>query len=133
MSTIRIIFEVPNHSREWLQFGVDMAYMINCRLYETMPELPMITPDMIKFNPVINVQSTDCVNTLLQNEIGECKDISAALAAYYTVRRGIVARALVVPVYDKETNEQKTGSWHCVMVFGGKEYDPNYLFGMGSL
>ncbi len=133
MTTVRIQFEIPNHSREWLQFGVDIAYIVNCKLYSNMPDLPRITPDLVKFNALMNVQSTDCVNTLLANEIGECKDISAALAAYYTIRLGILCTPLVVPVYDRSTGEQKTGAWHCVMLINGKEYDPNYIFGMGEI
>ncbi len=123
---------VPRHSREWLQFGVDLAYLANCALYREFPELECPSAETVEFSPVLNVKSTDCVTTLFINGVGECKDISAAIAAYWTVRLGRKAKALVVPVTNAQGEQENPGAWHCIIVIEatGQKYDPNYTHGM---
>lgn len=132
---IVIRLRVPRHSREWLQLGVDKAYELNCELYRAFPELDCPTPETVEFSPVLNVSSTDCVTQLFVNGVGECKDISAAIAAYWTVRLGRKARAVVVPVLNDLGEHENRGAWHCVIEIEstGQRYDPNYMHGMKAI
>ncbi len=138
-SLICIKWHVESHNRAELQFGVDMAYLISCRLYIKDPTLRRITPEDVTFSARRNVESTDLIPTLLINGVGECKDIAIAESAWRTVRQGVKAIPLVIPVYEKGIfvdgvysgrGEQIKGAWHCVVLMNGVEYDPNYLFGM---
>ncbi len=132
---ITIRFRVPPHSQKWLQYGVDKAYEINCELYRDFKDLPRITPETVEFSPVVNVAFTDCITKLLQNAVGECKDIAAAIAAYWTVRLGRKCRAIVVPVLNSEGIQENPGAWHCIIKVEatGQEIDVNYAFGMDEI
>ena len=129
---IVIRLRVPPHSQEWLQFGVDLAYAANCKLYEAFPELECPSPETVEFSPIINVGSTDCVTTLFINGIGECKDLGAAIAAYWTVRLGRKCRAIVIPVLNDEGIQENPGAWHCIIKVEatGQEIDINFAHGM---
>lgn len=127
-SKVNIEFYIPSHDREWLQFSLDLAYDINCRLLRQFKEIPLPNPEFVKFDTTYNLDSTDCINALIMNGKGECKDFACAVAAYYTVRMGIEARPIVIPLY--KNGEQIKGKWHAVISLKGVEFDPNYLYGM---
>ena len=119
------------NSREAFQALLECVYQLDCLYLHSVPDCPRIYESGVRFRP----EDRDCPDGTCQEErfctipvvlrarVGDCDDLAPWRAAELTVRDGIPARPVIVPVGPH--------SWHVVVQLAdGRVEDPSALLGM---